>query len=61
MIGRNEWIGIAACLLLTAAVVIGSTGLGYAEYRPLRYYDVFSLIGAWVGSFLYIWTVRRRA
>lgn len=61
MIGKNEWVGIAAFLLLTAAVFIGSTGLGYADYRPLRNYDVFSLVIAWVGSFLYIWKVRRSA
>ncbi|RYE04096.1 MAG: hypothetical protein EOP61_01890 [Sphingomonadales bacterium] len=59
MIGKNEWIGIAIGLLLTAAVFIGSTGLGYADYRPLRNYDIFSLVIAWVGSFLYIWKVRR--
>jgi hypothetical protein len=61
VIGRNEWIAIGACLLLSIAVFIGSTGLGYAVYRPLRYYDIFSLVIAWVGLSVYIWTEKRKA
>lgn len=61
MTGRNEWIGVGLCLLLTAVVFVGSTGLGYADYRALRNYDVFSLVFAWLGSLLYIWKGRRKA
>ena len=32
---KPEWIAILACILLSLAVFIGSTGLGYAAYRPL--------------------------
>ena len=61
MIGKSEWIAVAACVFLSIAVFVGSTGLGYAVYRPLRYYDIFSLVAAWLGLFSYIWRVRRKA
>ena len=50
---------IAACIVLSLAVFIGSTGLGYAEYRPLRFYDIFSLALSWVGLAFYMWRGRR--
>ena len=61
MIGRDQWIAIGACVLLSVAVFVGSTGLGYAIYRPLRYYDIFSLVAAWLGLSYYIWRARRKA
>jgi hypothetical protein len=61
MIGRNEWIALGVCALLSLAVFVGSTGLGYAVYRPLRYYDVFSIVISWLGLFFYIWRGRRPA
>ncbi|MCW3837003.1 hypothetical protein ACFQ1E_13415 [Sphingomonas canadensis] len=59
MIGRNEMIAIGACVILTLAVFVGSTGLGYAIYRPLRDYDIFSLSFAWAGFAFYMWSAKR--
>lgn len=50
---------IAICVALSLAVFVGSTGLGYAVYRPLRYYDIFSLVIAWAGFALHVWRGRR--
>lgn len=52
---KPEWIAILACILLSLAVFIGSTGLGYTAYRPLRFYDVFSLVIAWTGLAFHLW------
>ncbi|MGF6855514.1 hypothetical protein [Paraburkholderia sp. CI3] len=35
-------------MLITVAACIGSTGLGYADYRPLRNFDYFGLGVAWL-------------
>ena len=56
---KPEWIAIVACIVLSLAVFIGSTGLGYAVYRPLRYYDVFSLVISWAGLAFTMWRARR--
>lgn len=45
---KDMWIGVAICVLLSLAACIGSTGLGYAEYRPLRNFDYFALTFSWV-------------
>ena len=45
---KNTWIAVGICLLLTAAACIGSTGLGYADYRPLRNFDYFGLGVSWL-------------
>ena len=37
---KGKWIAVVICLLLTAAAYIGSTGLFYADYRPIRNYDL---------------------
>ena len=57
---KPEPIAIIACIILSLAVFIGSTGLGYAVYRPLRYYDIFSLVIAWAGLAFYLWRGRRQ-
>lgn len=57
--GKSEGVAIVACVALSLAVFIGSTGLGYAVYRPLRYYDIFSLFIAWAGLAFYLWRERR--
>lgn len=57
---KPEPIAIIACIILSLAVFIGSTGLGYAVYRPLRYYDIFSLVIAWAGLGFYLWRGRRQ-
>lgn len=56
---KPETVAIIACLALSLAVFVGSTGLGYAEYRPLRFYDVFSLVISWAGLSFHMW--RRRS
>ncbi|WP_206599117.1 hypothetical protein [Sphingomonas turrisvirgatae] len=58
MIRKNETIAIVACIFLSLAVYVGSTGLGYTIFRPLRYYDVFSLVIAWLGFAFYLWRNR---
>ena len=58
---KDEWTAIIACVVLSLTVFIGSTGLGYAAYRPLRYYDIFSLVIAWTGLAWHIWRGRRAA
>ncbi|ODV43575.1 hypothetical protein AWV79_15905 [Cupriavidus sp. UYMMa02A] len=45
---KPMWIAVGICLLITLAACIGSTGLGYADYRPLRYRDCFALAAAWL-------------
>lgn len=58
---KSERTAIIACIILSIAVFVGSTGLGYAVYRPLRYYDIFSLVISWVGLAFYLWRDRRKA
>lgn len=58
---KSERTAIIACIILSLAVFVGSTGLGYAVYRPLRYYDIFSLVISWVGLAFYLWRDRRKA
>lgn len=56
---KTELQALAICLALSLAVVIGSTGWGYADYRPLRNYDIFALTISWVGLAFYVWKGRR--
>lgn len=49
---KPMWIAVGVCLLITFAACIGSTGLGYADYRPLRYRDCFALAAAWLYVFV---------
>ncbi|MDP3908655.1 hypothetical protein [Novosphingobium sp.] len=56
---KPEWIAIIACIVLSLTVFVGSTGLGYAVYRPLRYYDIFSLVIAWTGLAYHLWRGHR--
>lgn len=44
---KSTKIAIFACALITFAAFVGSTGLFYAEFRPLRNRDLVSYIGAW--------------
>ena len=37
---KTTWIAVVACLFLTAAAYIGSTGLFYTTFRPIRNYDL---------------------
>jgi len=58
MLTRAELHAVAICVVLSIAVVIGSTGWGYADYRPLRNYDIFALTISWVGLAFYLWRSR---
>lgn len=46
---KNKWIAVAVCIGLTAAAYIGSTGLFYADYRPIRNYDLVAFAASWGG------------
>ena len=46
---KTKWIAVAACAALTAVAFIGSTGLFYTEYRPIRNYDLVAFAGSWGG------------
>lgn len=56
---KPEMTALFVCVVLSLAVFIGSTGLGYAEYRPLRFYDIFSLVIAWTGLAFHLWRGHR--
>lgn len=46
---KNKWIAVAVCVLLTIAAYIGSTGLFYTDFRPIRNYDLIAFAGSWAG------------
>lgn len=56
---KAEIIPLVVCIFLSLVVFVGSTGLGYAAYRPLRYYDIFSLFIAWAGLIFFLWRGRQ--
>ncbi len=58
---KADLLAVAICAVLSVAVVIGSTGWGYADYRPLRDYDIFALTLSWAGLAFYLVKGRRRA
>jgi hypothetical protein len=53
---KNKWIAVAVCIGLTAAAYVGSTGLFYADFRPIRNYDLVGFAGSWGGL---IWMLIR--
>ncbi|ANP47580.1 hypothetical protein [Candidatus Viadribacter manganicus] len=53
---KNKWIAVAICVGLTAAAYIGSTGLFYSDYRPIRTYDLVAFGVSWGGL---IWMLLR--
>jgi hypothetical protein len=57
---RAKWLAVAVCVLLTAAAFIGSTGLFYAEYRPIRLYDLVAFTASWAGLLWMLWRDRAR-
>ncbi|CAM5489244.1 hypothetical protein [Eoetvoesiella caeni] len=46
---KSKWIAVAVCAALTAAAYIGSTGLFYTDYRPIRNYDLVAFAASWAG------------
>ncbi|CAM4336949.1 Membrane protein [Comamonas aquatilis] len=57
---KNKWIAVFVCLVLTAAAFIGSTGLFYTTYRPIRNYDIVAFVASWVGLIYYLYRDRNR-
>lgn len=53
---KSKWIAVAVCIGLTAAAYIGSTGLFYTSFRPIRNYDLVAFAGSWAGL---IWIMLR--
>ncbi|CAB3723490.1 hypothetical protein [Paraburkholderia rhynchosiae] len=45
---KDTWIAIVICIVLTLVAMDGSTGLGWADYRPLRNFDYFGLGISWL-------------
>lgn len=53
---KAKWIAVVICAALTAAAYIGSTGLFYTEFRPIRVYDLVAFAASWTGL---IWMLFR--
>lgn len=46
---NSKWMAVVVCLLLTAGAYIGSTGLFYTDFRPIRNYDLVAFATSWIG------------
>lgn len=57
---KAKWMAAIVCLALTAAAFIGSTGLFYTTYRPIRNYDLVAFFASWVGLAYYLYRDRNR-
>lgn len=57
---KSKWIAVAVCLLLTAGAYIGSTGLFYTTFRPIRNYDLVAFATSWVGLIFMLVRDRKR-
>lgn len=55
---KSKWIAVVVCLLLTAGAYIGSTGLFYADFRPIRNYDLVAFAASWAGLIFYLFRDR---
>ncbi|PPE69816.1 hypothetical protein IS481_05680 [Caldimonas thermodepolymerans] len=51
---KQKWLAVVICVLLTAAAYIGSTGLFYTTFRPIRNYDLVAFAGSWAGLIWYL-------
>lgn len=58
---KNTKIAIVVCIFITAAAFIGSTGLFYSDFRPIRNRDLFAYIGAWAWLFYIIISENKKA
>ena len=58
---KAKWIAVAVCAGLTIAAYIGSTGLFYAEFRPIRVYDLVAFAASWTGLVWMLIRDRRRS
>lgn len=50
---KKKWIAVVACIGLTAAAYIGSTGLFYTTFRPIRNFDLVAFGASW-GGLIYL-------
>lgn len=46
---KSKWIAVVVCIFLTAGAYIGSTGLFYTTFRPIRNYDLVAFAASWIG------------
>ena len=46
---KNKWIAVVVCMILTLGAYMGSTGLFYTTFRPIRNYDLIAFAGSWIG------------
>ncbi len=53
---KSKWMAVVVCVGLTAAAYIGSTGLFYTAFRPIRNYDLVAFAASWLGL---IWLLIR--
>jgi hypothetical protein len=51
---KQKWIAVVVCLGINAAAYIGSTGLFYTTYRPIRNLDLVPFAAAWIGLIYYL-------
>lgn len=58
---KNTVIAITICAVITFAAFVGSTGLFYSDFRPLRNRDLFAYIGAWAWLVYMIYSARKSA
>ena len=58
---KNTVIAILVCALITFAAFVGSTGLFYSDFRPLRNRDLFAYVGAWVWLAYMVFSARKSA
>lgn len=59
---KSKWIALVVCLVLTAAAYVGSTGLFYTTFRPIRNYDLIAFAGSWIGLiYMLVRDSKRRA
>lgn len=57
---KSKWIAVAACAGLTAVAYIGSTGLFYTQFRPIRNYDLVAFAGSWLGLIYMLYRDRNK-
>ncbi|MFC4931521.1 hypothetical protein [Massilia sp. GCM10023247] len=57
---KSKWMAVVVCLLLTAGAYIGSTGLFYTTFRPIRNYDLVAFATSWVGLIYMLVRDRKR-
>ncbi len=57
---KNQSFALIACLILTALLFIGSTGLFYTEYRPIRNRDLTAYVCAWLWLLYMVYQDRKQ-